>query len=102
MNNEKLRSMLENHPEYSTPEYSTTARSCVFDISQPSSDLFLVVKLEKVLQVSYFNSLFRTNSVLYFKYIVLVDGAVKKTINSRKNVRWSRSKDFEFMFEFHF
>ena len=56
MNNEKLRSMLENHPEYSTPEYSTTARSCVFDISQPSSDLFLVVKLEKVLQVSYFNS----------------------------------------------
>ena len=50
MNNEPLKSMLQIHQEYSITDFTTTARSCVFDISTPSSDLFLVVKLEKVLQ----------------------------------------------------
>ena len=42
--------LLQIHQEYSITDFTTTARSCVFDISTPSSDLFLVVKLEKVLQ----------------------------------------------------
>ena len=50
MNNETLRSMLALHPEHKHVDYTTQARSCVFDISAPSNDLFLVVKLEKVLQ----------------------------------------------------
>ena len=50
LNPENLRGMLQCHPEYSQVDYTTQARSCVFDISTPSSDLFLVVKLEKVLQ----------------------------------------------------
>ncbi len=50
MNNETLRQMLAGHPEYAIADYTTQARSCIFDISNPSNDLFLVVKLEKVLQ----------------------------------------------------
>jgi hypothetical protein len=50
MNTEALKSMLHGHQEYSHSDYTTQARSCIFDISTPSSDLFLVVKLEKVLQ----------------------------------------------------
>ena len=50
LNPENLRGMLQSHPEHSQVDYTTQARSCVFDISTPSSDLFLVVKLEKVLQ----------------------------------------------------
>ena len=50
MNNETLRQMIAGHPEHSHADYTTQARSCVFDISNPSNDLFLVVKLEKVLQ----------------------------------------------------
>ncbi len=46
MNPDKIRYMLGSNPV----DYTTTARSCVFDISAPSNDLFLVVKLEKVLQ----------------------------------------------------
>ena len=48
MNGDNLKRMLESYSE--KVDYSTQARSCVFDISQPSTDLFLVVKLEKVLQ----------------------------------------------------
>lgn len=48
LNPESLKRMLGNHIQYS--DISTLARGCVFDISQPSSDLFLVVRLEKVLQ----------------------------------------------------
>ena len=50
MNSESLKSMLASHPEHKNAEYTTQARSCVFDIAAPSNDLFLVVKLEKVLQ----------------------------------------------------
>ena len=50
LNPDNLRGMLQIHPEHSQVDYTTMARSCVFDISTPSSDLFLVVKLEKVLQ----------------------------------------------------
>lgn len=50
MNSDTLRSMLQIHPEHSHSDYTTKAGSCVFDISAPSNDLFLVVKLEKVLQ----------------------------------------------------
>ena len=48
MNPEGLKRMLETHIAYS--DTSTLARSCVFNISKPSPDLFLVVRLEKVLQ----------------------------------------------------
>uniref|UniRef100_T1J9Y0 Uncharacterized protein n=1 Tax=Strigamia maritima TaxID=126957 RepID=T1J9Y0_STRMM len=48
MNPEPLKRMLTGHIPYS--DISTLARSCIFDISSPTSDIFLVVKLEKVLQ----------------------------------------------------
>lgn len=48
LNPESLKRMLGGHIPYS--DTSTLARGCVFDITQPSSDLFLVVRLEKVLQ----------------------------------------------------
>ncbi|XP_008560858.1 dedicator of cytokinesis protein 7 [Microplitis demolitor] len=48
MNPENLKRMLGSHIAYS--DASTLARSCVFSISKPSPDLFIVVRLEKVLQ----------------------------------------------------
>ena len=48
MNSEGLKRMLGSHIAYS--DASTLARSCVMSISKPSPDLFLVVRLEKVLQ----------------------------------------------------
>lgn len=48
LNPENLKRMLGGHVLYS--DTSTLARGCIFNISNPSSDLFLVVRLEKVLQ----------------------------------------------------
>ena len=48
LNSDPIRRMLEGYVPQA--DYSTQARSCVFEISHPSPDLFLVVKLEKVLQ----------------------------------------------------
>lgn len=48
MNSEGLKRMLGSHVAYS--DASTLARSCVMNISKPSSDLFIVIRLEKVLQ----------------------------------------------------
>ncbi|KAJ8913567.1 hypothetical protein NQ315_017118 [Exocentrus adspersus] len=48
LNPEGLKRMLGGHVLYS--DTSTLARGCIFNISQPSSDLFIVVRLEKVLQ----------------------------------------------------
>lgn len=48
LNSESLKRMLSGHISYADP--STLARSAVFEISQPSHDLFLVIRLEKVLQ----------------------------------------------------
>lgn len=48
MNPDSLRKMVEPHVGYCDP--STMSRACVFNITYPSSDLFLVIKLEKVLQ----------------------------------------------------
>lgn len=48
LNPEFLKRMLGDHIPYS--DTSTLARNCVFDISYPSSDLFIVIRLEKVLQ----------------------------------------------------
>ena len=50
LNTDQLKGMLSSHPMHKHAEYTTQARSCVFDIAAPSNDLFLVVKLEKVLQ----------------------------------------------------
>ena len=49
-NSDDLRRMLETY--YDKVDESTRARACIFDISQSTSpsDLFLVIKLEKVLQ----------------------------------------------------
>ncbi|KAK9712392.1 C2 domain in Dock180 and Zizimin protein [Popillia japonica] len=48
LNPESLKRMLGGYVPYS--DLSTLARGCVFDITYPSSDLFLVIRLEKVLQ----------------------------------------------------
>lgn len=48
MNSENLKRMLTSHVPYS--DVSTQSRSAIFEISNPSSDLFLVIRLEKVLQ----------------------------------------------------
>ena len=48
LNSEQTKLMLDAYvPQV---DYSTQARACVFDVSHPTPDLFLVVKLEKVLQ----------------------------------------------------
>lgn len=48
MNSEPLKRMLTSHVPYS--DISTQSRSAVFEVTNPSSDLFLVIRLEKVLQ----------------------------------------------------
>ncbi|XP_077861413.1 dedicator of cytokinesis protein 7-like [Saccoglossus kowalevskii] len=48
LNSDHLRAMLKPHVTY--PDIVTVCRSCIFSITYPSSDVFLVVKLEKVLQ----------------------------------------------------
>lgn len=48
MNPEGLKRMLGGHIAYA--DTSTLARSCIFNITHPSPDLFIVVRLEKVLQ----------------------------------------------------
>ncbi|XP_076063961.1 dedicator of cytokinesis isoform X2 [Oratosquilla oratoria] len=48
MNPEPLKRMLTSHVPFQ--DISTLSRTCIFDITYPSSDIFLVVRLEKVLQ----------------------------------------------------
>jgi dedicator of cytokinesis protein 6/7/8 len=48
MNSENIKQMLSSHIAHC--DMSTLSRSAVFDITHPTSDLFLVVRLEKVLQ----------------------------------------------------
>ena len=48
LNPEGIKRMLGGHVPYS--DASTLARTCVLSISKPSPDLFLVIRLEKVLQ----------------------------------------------------
>lgn len=48
MNSDNLKRMLTSHVPYS--DISTQSRSAIFEITNPSSDLFLVIRLEKVLQ----------------------------------------------------
>lgn len=48
MNSEELKRMLTSHVPYS--DVSTQSRSAIFEITNPSTDLFLVIRLEKVLQ----------------------------------------------------
>ncbi len=48
MNSEPLKRLLTSHIAYQ--DVSTLSRSCIFNITNPSSDMFLVIKLEKVLQ----------------------------------------------------
>ncbi|CAN8004691.1 unnamed protein product, partial [Ixodes hexagonus] len=48
MNPEPMKRMLSSHIPYH--DISTLSRACIFNITYPSTDLFLVVKLEKVLQ----------------------------------------------------
>uniref|UniRef100_A0A1B6EVF4 Dedicator of cytokinesis protein 7 n=1 Tax=Cuerna arida TaxID=1464854 RepID=A0A1B6EVF4_9HEMI len=48
MNSESLRKMVE--PHVGPFDVSTLSRSCVLNVTYPSPDLFLVIKLEKVLQ----------------------------------------------------
>ncbi|EEC08577.1 signal recognition particle receptor, putative, partial [Ixodes scapularis] len=48
MNPEPLKRMLSSHVPYH--DISTLSRACIFNVTYPSTDLFLVVKLEKVLQ----------------------------------------------------
>lgn len=48
LNSEEIKHMLSSHVEYS--DVSTRSRACIFDVTHPSTELFLVVKLEKILQ----------------------------------------------------
>jgi hypothetical protein len=48
MNAEGVKRMLQSHIPYA--DISTQSRSAVFEITHPSNDLFLVIRLEKVLQ----------------------------------------------------
>ncbi|XP_050313244.1 dedicator of cytokinesis protein 7 isoform X2 [Anthonomus grandis grandis] len=48
MNPESLKRMLGGHIPYA--DTSTLSRSCIFNITHPSPDLFIVIRLEKVLQ----------------------------------------------------
>lgn len=48
MNSDDLKRMLTSHIPYS--DVSTQSRSGIFEITNPSTDLFLVIRLEKVLQ----------------------------------------------------
>ena len=48
LNSDQTKRMLDAY--VTQMDYSSQARACVFDVSQPTQDLFLVVKLEKVLQ----------------------------------------------------
>lgn len=48
MNSENIKKMLSAHVPFS--DISTQSRSCIFNITYPTADLFMVIKLEKVLQ----------------------------------------------------
>lgn len=48
MNSETIKRMLTSHVPYS--DVSTQSRSAIFEVTNPSNDLFLVIRLEKVLQ----------------------------------------------------
>lgn len=48
MNSESIKRLLSSHIQYQ--DVSSLSRSCIFNITYPSSDMFLVIKLEKVLQ----------------------------------------------------
>ena len=48
LNTDAAKQMLNTHQTHQ--DLSTLARSCIFNITYPSSDLFLVVRIEKVLQ----------------------------------------------------
>lgn len=48
VNSEELKHMLGSHVQYS--DISSRSRACIFSISHPTPDLFLVIKMEKVLQ----------------------------------------------------
>ncbi|XP_023260621.1 dedicator of cytokinesis protein 7-like, partial [Seriola lalandi dorsalis] len=48
LNSEQTKAMLRPHIQ--TAAISTLARSAIFSITYPSQDVFLVIKLEKVLQ----------------------------------------------------
>lgn len=48
MNTEGIKRMLNSHVPYA--DISTQSRSAIFEITHPSNDLFLVIRLEKVLQ----------------------------------------------------
>lgn len=54
MNTDSLKLMLSNHVRCA--DISTQSRSAIFEISYPSNDLFLVIRLEKVLQGDINNS----------------------------------------------
>jgi len=54
MNSDSLKRMLSSHVQCA--DISTQSHSAIFEISYPSNDLFLVIRLEKVLQGDINNS----------------------------------------------
>lgn len=48
LNTESIKHMLNTHQTHQ--DVSTTAKSCLFNITNPTPDIFLVIRIEKVLQ----------------------------------------------------
>lgn len=48
LNPDTIKQMLHIHQTHQ--DQSTLARSCIFNVTYPSADLFLVIRIEKVLQ----------------------------------------------------
>uniref|UniRef100_A0AAX7VL64 Dedicator of cytokinesis 8 n=1 Tax=Astatotilapia calliptera TaxID=8154 RepID=A0AAX7VL64_ASTCA len=48
LNSEQFKNFLKNHTDHIDP--SSTAKSAIFSITYPSTDIYLVIKIEKVLQ----------------------------------------------------
>lgn len=78
MNTDGLKRMLSAHVPYS--DVSTQSRSAVFEISNPSSDLFLVIRLEKVLQGDSVEPYLKEDKdkVIHYTGLVFIDNILIK------------------------
>ena len=50
LNSEHVKYMLRAHQQYNQQDASTLSQTCSFNVTYPNDDIFLVIRLEKVLQ----------------------------------------------------